>query len=247
MFQQNLQNKTILVTGASSGIGRECAIVLSGMGAELVISGKNEERLQQTLQSLSLGNHRLLAANLTQPDAVAELVNKLPPLNGLLHCAGIWKPQPIKFLQPQTARLIMEVNYMAAVMLVSQLLQQKKMLSGASVVFVSSIAAHQPYKGGAAYAASKAALEAFAKTLALETAHAGMRSNCIAPAMVQSPILIQAQTTVTEAAMQHHLNQYPLRPGVPNDVAQAAAFLLSDASSWITGATLHLNGGIALL
>lgn len=246
MHSFNLSGKTILVTGASSGIGRQTALTLSQMGAKLVISGQSERRLNEILVELENDEHLAFPADLTDSSQLAALTEQLPVLNGMAFCAGIWKSAPIKFLQPELAMQLLQINYLAPQALVSQLLQQKKLHHLSSLVFVSSIAAQHPYKGGSAYAASKAALEAFSKTLSLEVAHIGIRSNCVAPAMVQTQIFEQSQNLVSENLMTQHAQQYPLGIGKPLDVAHAIAYLLSDASEWITGTTLRLDGGLSV-
>ncbi len=246
MHAFNLSGKTILVTGASSGIGRQTALTLSKMGARLVISGRNEMRLNEGLAELENDNHLVFPADLTDSYQLTAVTAQLPMLNGMAFCAGIWKSAPIKFLTPELAIKLLQINYLAPQALVSLLLQQKKLQHQSSLVFVSSIAAQHPYKGGSAYSASKAALEAFSKTLSLEVAHIGIRSNCVAPAMVQTQMLEQSQNLVSENMMSQHAQQYPLGLGKPLDVAHAIAFLLSDASEWITGTTLRLDGGLSV-
>lgn len=242
----SLVNKTVLVTGASSGIGRQTAILLAALGAKVIVHGRDSTRLQETFNTLAKGEHEQIQADISLTEHLPDLVNQLPPLNGLVHCAGIWKPGPVKFLQEKLLHQIMQINYIAPVLLIGQLLQQHKIVAGASLVFISSVAAQHPYKGGAAYAASKAALEAFCKTLALECAHQRIRANCIAPAMVKTPLFIQTQNMVSEQYMQQHEQAYPLRTGLSEDVANAAAYLLSEASGWITGTVLRLDGGLTI-
>lgn len=240
----SLSEKTILITGASSGIGKQTALTLSGLGAKLFITGKNEARLKECFSQLDENQHRHFCADLTDLKQLSGLTEQLPPLNGLVYCAGIWKSTPIKFLQTETTLELFQLNFIAAQALVSNLLRQKKILPGASIVFVTSIAAQFPYKGSAAYAASKAALESFSKTLSLEVAHQKIRSNCIAPAMVQTPMYEQTKEKLSGNLMHHHTNQYPLGTGKPENIANAIAFLLSDASEWMTGTTLQMDGGL---
>ncbi|OWY22115.1 SDR family NAD(P)-dependent oxidoreductase [Sphingobacteriales bacterium UPWRP_1] len=242
----SLTGKTILVTGGSSGIGRQTAVTLAKLGAKLIITGRNTEQLQETLSLLPENGHLSTSFDLVKTAQLPELVAGLPPLCGLAHCAGIWKPCPVKFLKEQALQNLMHLNFVAPVMLTAELLRQKKLLPGSSLVYISSVAAQHPYKGGSAYSASKAALEAFSKTLALEYAGKNIRANCIAPAMVKTPIFDDTLNTVSEQFMQAHVSAYPLRVGVPDDVAYAVAYLLSDASGWITGSVLRLDGGLTV-
>lgn len=184
----SLTGKTILITGGSSGIGQQTAVTLAQLGAKLFITGRNTTRLQETLSMLPENGHITAPFDLANTAQLPEMVEGLPPLNGLAHCAGIWKPCPVKFLKEHSLQQIMQINFVAPAMLTAELLRQKKLLSGSSVVFISSVAAQHPYKGGGAYSASKAALEAYCKTLALEYAGKNMRANCVAPAMVKTPM-----------------------------------------------------------
>ncbi|OWY24991.1 SDR family NAD(P)-dependent oxidoreductase [Sphingobacteriales bacterium UPWRP_1] len=242
----SLRGKTILVTGGSSGIGRQTAATLANLGGRLAVNGRNEVRLAETMAVLTGAEHYAVSFDLNNTQQLPAFVESLPELNGVAHCAGIWKPCPVKFMKEQQLQALLQTNFIAPALLTAELLRQKKLMSGSSVVFVSSVAAQHPYKGGGAYAASKAALEAFSKTLALEYAHKKIRSNCVAPAMVKTPIFDDTQNTVSEQYMQAHEAAYPLRVGQPEDVAYAIAYLLSDASGWITGSVMRLDGGLTV-
>ena len=241
----SLKNKNILLTGASSGIGKQTAINVSQMGANVIITGRNKERLANTLSEMQ-GEHKMLCCDLTKEEEILDLVENISNIDGLVHCAGISKPLPIKFIKQSYLNHIQAINYEMAVLLVTFLLKKKKINKAASLVFVSSIAAQHPYKGGAAYAASKAALEAFARTLALEVAHRQIRVNCLAPAMVQTPMYEATKSAVSAVAMEKDAMRYPLGLGLSDDVANASIFLLSVASRWITGQTIRLDGGLML-
>lgn len=240
-----LQNNTILITGASSGIGRSVAQTLNQRGANLILTGRNLTALQQTAQTLQPTAHtQIIPADLTNPVQLQELTTQLPPLNGIVHSAGIVKQVPAKFNTYELLSNVMYTNFFSIALLISQLLKAKKIQKKASIVLISSIAAQHPLKALSGYAASKAALEAYAKTLAIELAPQGIRCNCIAPAMVHTPIMQQTQQLVSQETMQQHLQQYPLGEGTPEDVANATAFLISNQSNWITGTTLRLDGGL---
>ena len=241
----SLKNKNILVTGASSGIGKQAAINVSKMGANVIITGRNKERLADTLAEMQ-GNHKMFCIDLTKEEEMFDLVENVVNLDGFVHCAGISKPLPIKFIKQSYLNDIQTINYEVAVLLSSLLLKKKKINKAASLVFISSIAAQHPYKGGAVYAASKAALEAFARTLALELAHRKIRVKCLAPAMVQTKMYETTKAAVSAAAMEKDAMRYPLGIGQSDDVANASIFLLSAAARWITGQTIRLDGGLML-
>lgn len=241
-----LKSKRILITGASSGIGKQVAISISKMGAKVIISARNEIRLKETFQQLSGNGHQYILADLTRPDDLQTLISSLPVLNGLVHCAGIVKLYPVKFINASHLEKMQTINYTAPVLLTGGLLKRKKLAKKSSIVFISSISSKFPYKGGAAYTGYKAALEAYSKVIAVEHAHQGIRSNCICPAMVQTPLFSQMESVVSKESMEQHKQSYPLGVGEPLDVAYAAIFLLSDATKWITGTNMRLDGGLSI-
>lgn len=242
----HLQEKIILITGASSGIGKQIAISVNRMGANVIITGRDKPRLVETLGQLKGKKNKMILADLIKDEDVKQLVQQLPGLDGIVHCAGVVKPFPIKFISTDSLHHIFDVNYNAQVLLMAQISRQKKLNKGASIVFSSSIAADHPYKGGALYAGSKSALEAFSKVIALEFSGLGVRSNCIASAMVKTPMFEVAENQGTKERMDEHIKKYPLGVGYPEDVANAAIFLLSSASRWMTGRTITLDGGFLL-
>lgn len=242
----HLHNKTTLVTGASSGIGREVAVSISKMGGTVIVSGRNKERLDETFKLLGTGDHKSLPADLLDATALDHFVKSLPALDGVVNCAGIVKPFPIKFLSDEKIAETFSTNYNAQVLLMAQLARQKKLNKNASIVFMSSVSADHPHKGGALYSGSKAALESFSKVVALEFFTQGIRSNCLAAAMIKTPMYDTAEKEASKETMDEHVNKYPLGVGLPEDAANAAVFLLSDASRWITGTTITLDGGFLL-
>lgn len=163
-----------------------------------------------------------------------------------MHCAGIVKPYPIKFITEEKISETFDVNYNIQLLLMAQIGRKKKLAKHASVVFSSSISSSHPHKGGALYSGSKAALESFSKVIVLEFSALKVRSNCIASAMVKTPMYDYAQQQGTKEQMDEHVNKYPLGVGLPEDVANTAIFLLSDASRWMTGQTITLDGGFLL-
>lgn len=240
----SLENKTILVTGASSGIGRETAIVCSKMGAHVVITGRNEERLGQTLNKLSGIGHITLAADLTNNEDVSILTENCPSLDGIVHCAGIGDRTLLKSVREKDLERVMNANFNAPVLLQRALLKSKKIKDGASIVFIASRAPFAPTVGNGLYSASKGALIAYAKVLGLELAPKMIRVNCICPAMVWTE-LIERDATLMGVDYHEAEKAYPLkRYGKPEDVANLAVYLLSDASSWMTGSCIDITGGV---
>jgi len=239
----SLEGRTVLVTGASSGIGRQASISIAAMGGVVVATGRDRERLQATVEMLGGGNHQAIAADLTSSEERAALCKALPPLHGVLHCAGITKHVPFTFLSEAFLRDIMTINYEAPIVLTQMLLKGKQIQPGGSIVFVASTAGLFGAKALAAYAGTKGALIASMRVIALEMAARRIRANCLAPAMVETPMATQTEESVSSESMAEHRLLYPLGFGKPEDVANAAIFLLSDASRWITGTTLILDGG----
>jgi NAD(P)-dependent dehydrogenase (short-subunit alcohol dehydrogenase family) len=242
----HLHQKTILVTGASSGIGRQVALSICEMGGNVIITGRSEERLQETFLMLKKGINKSIKADLLDEKNIQDLVGQLPALDGIVNCAGTVHPFPVKFLSGKKIDEIFDINYKVQVTLTAQIARAKKLNNGASLVFLSSISAQHPHKGGALYSGSKAAIESFSKVVALEFFHQKIRSNCLSPAMVKTPMYDKAEAQGTKEQMDAHINKYPLGPGTTEDVANAAIFLLSDASKWITGTSITLDGGFLL-
>lgn len=237
-----LTGKTILVTGASSGIGRATALLCARMGARVVLSGRNAERLQATLDLLEGEGHQAIRADLTDAADREALASQVPALDGVAHCAGIGHRRLCKSLTEEDITAVMTANFNAAVLLQTALLAGKKINRGASVVFLSSRTAEVPTVANALYSASKGALQSYAKCLALELAPRQIRVNCICPAMVWTPLILSEGATEEQLREQETL--YPLkRYGQPEDIANLAVFLLSDASSWMTGSCIDITGG----
>jgi NAD(P)-dependent dehydrogenase (short-subunit alcohol dehydrogenase family) len=242
----NLLEKTILVTGASSGIGRATAISCAQMGAKLVLSGRNESRLQQTYTALEGQGHAYYMADLTKEDEIKALVNSLKPLDGVVHCAGINKKMLVAGLTENIITTVMQTNFVSSVLLSRYLLKGKKLNPEASVVFISSISVDYPAIGNAIYCASKGAIQSFSKVMALETADAKIRVNSIEPGMIATEWL--EKTDMTEEQMQQVISKYPFkRFGTPEEVAYAAVYLLSDTTKWMTGSVIKLDGGLTLI
>lgn len=245
----SLREKTILVTGASSGIGREIAIECAKMGARVVLTGRSEERLRETLSQMPLaGNteaHLIVSADLTSTEAIDALVAQLPLLNGVVQNAGINKRMTCQFIKEADMQNILRTNLEAPILLQKALLKKKKIADGGSVVFTASLAARQQTPGNAVYSTSKAGIVAYAKTLAVEVAPKKIRVNCILPGMVWTDIL--NNTKIDIEMYKENEKSYPLgRYGVPADIAPLAVYLLSDTSSWMTGTEINIDGGAGL-
>lgn len=242
----DLSSKKILITGASSGIGKEAAIQISRQGGELIITGRDEDRLTETFKLLKGDNHTMIVADLVIEDEIDSLVAKLPALNGLVHCAGIVGPTPVKFIRQENIDRMLRINYEVPVLLTSRILLMKKLVDKSSVIFMSTVATQMPYFGGALYNSSKSAIESYSKTLALELVGRGIRSNCLSPGLVNTPLIkkpvTDGQMEIVDESLGRYLKKYPMGIGEPEDVANAIIFFLSDESSWISGTNLIMGG-----
>ena len=238
----SLKEKIILVTGASSGIGRGIAVTCSKMGASVVINGRNTVKLNETLSMLEGERNIMIAGDLTDSQILSTLVESLPMLDGVVHCAGIGQRIPCKLLSDQLVEEVMDVNFKAPIMLQSELLKQNKLNKGGSVVFIASMAIWSPSIGNSVYSASKGAVVSFANCLALELAPRKIRVNCISPAMVWTDLILK--DGLEEDQLKADESNYPLkRYGQPEDIANLAVYMLSDASTWMTGSNVKISGG----
>lgn len=237
-----LEGKTILVTGASSGIGRGIAIACSKMGATVIINGRNEQRLAETMTEMQGEENLSLAADLSDSNSLIGMVSRLPKLDGIVHCAGIGQRVLCKQLQEADLDTMMDVNFKAPVMLQTEILKQKKINKGASIVFIASIASDSPSIGNAVYSASKGAIISYANCLALELAPRLIRVNCILPAMIWTDLILKGG--ITEEELKEDEKKYPLkRYGKPEDIANLSIYLLSNAAAWMTGSSIKITGG----
>lgn len=238
----SLEGKTILVTGASSGIGRGVAVTCSKMGATVIINGRNVFKLQETLTLMEADESQMMPGDLTDENALSSLVASLPKLDGVVHCAGIGQRILCKDLQEVNVNQVMDVNFKAPVMLQAELLRQKKLNKAASIVFIASIASWSPSFGNAVYSASKGAIISYANCLALELAPRKIRVNCISPAMVWTDLI--TKDGIDEEQLKEDEQKYPLkRYGQPEDIANLAVYMLSEASAWMTGSNVKISGG----
>ena len=243
----SLEGKTILVTGASSGIGKSAAIECSKMGAKIIITARNEERLKETFSLLEGEGHEIRICDLADKEDIKKLANNLPEVQGIINNAGFTTIQPIPFINENVFQNIMQVNTMAPVLLLKYLLKKKKIKSGASVVFTSSLAGIGKISvGNTMYGCSKGAISAFIQGAAKELAAKNIRVNAVCPAMVESRILDSG--TISSEQIKKNLENYPLgRFGKPEEVAWGMIYLLSDAAAWVTGINLPIDGGRELI
>lgn len=242
----SLEGKTILVTGASSGIGKATAIECSKMGAKVVVTGRNEERLYQTLSLLEGEGHLAIPADLSDENSLNTLVEKCPTLQGLVNNAGSTIMIPTQFINRDKLMQVLEVNTVAPILLTQLLLKKKKLGKGASVVFTDSISGVKiASPGNVLYSTSKSAINGFVKNAALDLAGKNIRVNAVCPGMIDTHILDNG--TVTAEDQEADINKYPLkRHGTPEEVAYAIIYFLSDSSGFTTGSNLVIDGGFTL-
>ena len=240
----SLEGKTILVTGAAGGIGRATCVECARLGATLILTDINESGLQDTLNLLEGEGHRYLVANLTSQEALDALVAELPALDGFVSNAGVTKPLPVKFINPEDLERIMAINTFAPIYLTQRLLKKKKFNLNASLVYTVSVGGvYTTAPGNAMYGASKGALQVFVRNVALEGAPR-IRCNSVNPGMVNTNLAGRSYSDEDKA---RDMETYPMkRYGEPRDVALAIVYLLSDASSWVTGHSLIIDGGKTL-
>ena len=241
----SLEGKTVLVTGASSGIGRSTAIECSKLGATVVVTGRNEARLQETLSMLSGTGHVSLIADLNVEDDIKMLAESCPSLDGVVNNAGIGITKPIAFYNSKDLAEVFQANAFAPMLLIRWLLKKKKINAGGSLVFTSSISSKLPFPGNGIYGSSKAALELYTKYCAQELAPKCIRANSIHPGMIETKLIHGG--ALSEDDLKADLARYPLgRYGKAEEVAWLIAYLLSDASKWTTGTSVIMDGGLSI-
>lgn len=240
----SLENKTILVTGASSGIGRAIAIELSKAGAVIILSGRNKERLNETFEHLKGTQHYIFEGDLTEENDIRQLVETVPELDGVVLTAGVNDKSLIKQLNRKKIEKVMGINLFSPMLTMKELLKQKKLKKGCSLVLISSISSTYSTISNAMYAASKGAIESFTRVSALELSSRRIRVNAIRPGVVRTPLL---ENYALGDRLDKFMEQVPLgRVAEPEDIAYGCIYLLSDAASWVTGSTLTIDGGITL-
>lgn len=241
----SLEGKTIFMTGASSGIGRSTAIECSKLGAKLIITGRNIERLQQTFERLEGEGHILVAGDLVSKDDINSIIKQLSPLDGVVCNAGIPNTLPIQFIKDDVIQEVFGSNLISPIIITKELIKKKLLKSGSSIIFTSSIGHYRPTSGNSLYGTTKAAIEYFSKYVAKEMASKKIRCNSVHPGMVETPLIHRGN--FTEAQLEEDAKRYPLkRFGRPEEIAWAIIYLLSDASSWVTGHSLVIDGGMTM-
>ena len=243
----SLAGKTLLVTGAASGMGKATALACAKMGASVIAADFNETGLITTLSELEGSGHRMYTINLADDSSWDELLNSEFILDGIASCAGIANMSPFVFINKEEFDKVFGVNFFGPVLLVKALLKKKKLSKGASVVFVSSIDGPKVvHPGNSVYSASKNALVGMARNMAIDLAPKKIRVNCVLPGTTDTPLIRTAN--VTEEELQENAKAFPLkRFGTPEEMAYAIIYLLSDASSFVTGTELVVDGGYSLL
>ena len=242
-----VEGKSIIVTGAASGIGKATAILCAKMGAMVTITDLNEEQLKATYDSMEGDGHQMVIANLTNNDDLQRLIDALPKLDGVVCNAGIIKTILAQFAEKSDIERILNINTIAPIYLTKLLLENKKIKKEASIVYTSSMGGvYNGAIGNGLYGSSKAALVGFVKSLALEVAPRGIRVNTVHPGITETNIY--NNTTITPEQLEQEKAHYPLkRFGKPEEIANAIVFLLSDASKWMTGSQLLIDGGCSLV
>lgn len=238
-----LTNKKILITGASSGIGRAIAIQCSNFGAHLILVGRDEKRLDETKQQCAGDQHITIQQDLTDLKNLPGLIETLPILDGVVFSAGIIKRLPIKFIQPKALQEVFEVNVFSIAEISRLLVKAKKIKEGGSMVVLSSVGSDHASLGNISYMASKGATNSFVKGLAFELAKNQIRVNAVLPGMIKTNLT----KGISEEDLALEISRYPIgRFGNPEEVAYACIYLLSDASQWVTGTKLVIDGGLTL-
>ena len=239
----SLEGKTILITGASSGIGQATAIECSKMGAKLIITGRDETRLKETFNQLEGTEHKYVIADLVTEEGLEKLIAEVDILTGLVLCAGGGVTLPVQFATRDKFDYVFNLNFFSQIELLRLLFKKKKLSKQSSIVFVSSIGGIKTFNyGNAVYGASKAAFSSMMKSFAKEFAVKGIRVNSVNPGMVETKLINGG--TFTQEQRDVDIETYPLkRYGQPEEVAYSIAFLLSNASNWITGLELVIDGG----
>ena len=242
----SLVNKTILVTGASANIGRMIAIKCSEMGASVIISARNEKRLEETLNAMSGTGHRIIPCDLTNEEQISSLIDRLPQMDGIIMCAGIPRTTPVRNNRRKYTIEMFNTNLFGSIDIIQLLLRNNKIRKGGSVLFISSVAAHRPYKGNALYSATKGAINSFAQVLAIELGCQHIRVNCISPGILNND-KPEVDGAVTKEQLLEEEARFPLGFGRTTDIAYASVYMMSDASKWVTGTNMIVDGGQSII
>lgn len=238
----SLEGKTILVTGASSGIGQATAIECSKLGANVIVTARNEEKLRKTLDALEGNGHQMFLCDLNKEEDIDNLISSLPEIQCLVNNAGYINLLPVQFINSEQFNKILTVNTVAPILILQKLLKRKKLKKGASVVFTSSLAGlGYGTVGNSMYSASKGAISSFIRVAAKELSPKGIRVNAVCPSMIETSIMEKGN--VSQEQLDNDKKNYPLGYGEPRDVALSIVFLLSDAAKWITSTNMIVDCG----
>ena len=240
----SLVGKKILVTGASSGFGAAIAKQCSEFGASVILTARNKSRLEISYCELTGTGHSYQTCDLLNDNDLDDFVKKMPIVDGVVLCAGITEILPVKFINKKSINKLFHVNTFSSFLLLQKMLQARLINQGGSIVFISSISTHHADIGNSLYSASKGAINSFAKVLALETAKMKIRVNCVEPGFVKTNFLENSPISIEDLKKEE--SHYPLGFGQPSDVANGVIYLLSNASQWVTGSVLTIDGGITL-
>ena len=239
-----LIGKRILVTGASSGIGRACAICASELGASVILTARREEGLNETKKMCSGEEIYIIPGDIAVPGFVKALVEKSGKIDGLVHAAGIGPMCPIGMLTEEHVNSVMQTNYYSFLELMKYYSKNKYRNADLSVVAISSVVANSGWGGVVAYCGSKGALSSSVRSLAMELASKGIRVNAVCPSNIRTPLYESGASSLNdEASLRDLLKKQPLGLGEPHQVAWPVCFLLSDAAGFITGVNLPVDGG----
>ena len=236
-------NQQILVVGATGALGGAIARQLKVEGADLIVSGRDQRKLAALTAEFAGSS---LSVDLSDSTGCAQLAEAVGELDGVVYAAGVAPVVPVRYLKDADIEACLNLNTTMPLLLIRELLKKKRLKAGASIVWISSVSSARGTVGYAAYAASKAGLEASARCLALELAPKGIRVNCIAPGMIETDLADATAERISDEALAAHLKAYPLGAGQPTDVAAATSFLLSQESRWVTGITLPVDGGFSI-
>ncbi|WP_455633064.1 SDR family NAD(P)-dependent oxidoreductase [Parabacteroides sp.] len=242
----SLTGKTVLVTGASSGIGRATAIECSRLGARVIVTGRDEKRLRETFEYLEGEGHLSILADLAKAEDLDELVTQTPALDGLVNNAGMTEMVFTPFIKREKLEKILEINTIAPILLTQKLLRKKRLGKGGSIVFTGSISGTSVCVGGnALYSTSKGAIHGFMKNAALDLSIKGIRVNEVCPGMIDTHIM--DDSSISSDMLEIEMSRYPMkRFGKPEEVAYGIIYLLSEASSFVTGTSIVIDGGFTL-